>query len=469
MIGNTARSGEGPALAGSVEEILHRAGAVPAATSFPGVDELIARFDAIAAAHPGSIERRRIGTSRRGEPIPMYSVGSGRRNHLVVGGVHPNEPIGALTALHLAQALADRDPFLEALDARWHIVPCIDPDGARLNEAWFSEPGDRRHYGRHFYRPAPTQQVEWSFPTDYKRAYFDEVTSESQALMRVIDRVQPDLYVALHNGEMGGVYYYLSRPVPALHEVLHAIPAGLGLPLDTGEPEAPHLESFAPAIFGMGTIGETYDYYEALGVDPVSVVGGSSSSEYASRYGTLSLIAELPYWTHPDSDDVSPIDETYAHLLRRTAHGMRELHSSLASILERAEPHLVLETPFLEATRAFVPMFASAAEADEARAQDAAAARPATVAERFGCEDILQCFRLRYGGMLLRALEAETSAGTAGPELHRLAAETAELYREWQSRPSIADDASVVPLALLVGVQYGATLAAAVAVRDSGA
>ena len=451
----------GAALRDAAEDILRRVDEVPAATVFLGVDELLARFDAIAAAHPDSVTRTRIGTSRLGEAIPMYTIGSGRMDHLVVGGVHPNEPIGLLTALHLAERLVGPDEFLDGLDARWHIVPCIDPDGTRLNEGWFDDPGDRLHYGRNFYRPAPDKQVEWSFPTRYKEAYFDDVLPESLALMRVIDSVRPHLYVSLHNGEMGGVYYYLTRPIPALHELLHEIPVHLGLPLDTGEPEAPHLTRFAPAIYRMSTTAETYDYYEARGIDAAAIVRGSSSSEYADRYGTLSLVAELPYWTHPDAADDTPTDESYAALVRRTGRGMRELHERLASILRRAEPHFTIATPFLEASRAFIPFFAAAAETDEARAEEPGNERPATVAERFGCEDLLHCFRLRYGGMLLRALEAETTAGTAGPELRRLAAETAELYREWQERPTRASTADVVPIERLVGVQYGALLAAA--------
>lgn len=452
----------GGALGDAAEEILRRVDGVPAATGFPGVDELLARFDALAAARPDTVRRRRIGTSRLGEPIPMYTVGTGRRAHLIVGGVHPNEPIGLLTALHLAErAAAGDDAFLDGLDASWHIVPCIDPDGTRLNEAWFDRPGDRRHYGRNFYRPAPDKQVEWSFPTAYKRAYFDDVLPESQALMRIIDELRPELYVSLHNGEMGGVYYYLTHPVPELHALLHAIPGHLGLPLDVGEPESPHLRRFAPAIFGMSTTAETYDYYEERGFDAAGLVRGSSSSEYADRYGTLSLVAELPYWIHPDADDERPIEESYAELVRRTAAGLRELHTRLADVLDRAEPHLTIPSPFLEASRAFIPFFGTAADADEARADEPGNQRPATVAERFGCEDLLHCFRLRYGGMLLRALEAETVAGTAGPELRRLAGEAAALYGEWQQRPARADAAEAVPIARLVGVQYGAVLAAA--------
>ena len=75
----------------------------------------------------------------------------------------------------------------QALDAAWHIIPCIDPDGMRLNEGWFAKPGDRTAYFADFYRPAGDEQVEWTFPFDYKNAYFDRMMPETLALARAID------------------------------------------------------------------------------------------------------------------------------------------------------------------------------------------------------------------------------------------------------------------------------------------
>jgi hypothetical protein len=100
-------------------------------------------------------------------------------------------------------------------------------------------------------------------------------------------------------------------------------------------------------------------------------------------------------------------------------------------------------------------------DTDDARADLPEADRPATVAERFGCEDLVTCFRLRYGGMLLRALEAEVNAGVAPAAVYRLARELDEIYTAWQDAAAAADTAVVIPIAKLVGVQYGAVLSAA--------
>ncbi|WP_234946112.1 M14 family zinc carboxypeptidase [Agrococcus sp. Marseille-P2731] len=447
--------------AGSPEDILRRAAAVPALDGFPTLDELTERFAAIERAHPDLVTSRRIGTSRLHEPLRAYTIGDGPLSHLIVGGVHPNEPIGSWTALHLLEQLIADASLRESLDATWHIVPCIDPDGMRLNEGWFADPADRATYFREFYRPAGDEQVEWTFPFDYKRAYFDRVMPETLALMRMIDRVQPDLYVPLHNAEMGGVYYYLTRPVPELYDMLSRVPTSLGIPLDRGEPEAGHLTELAPAIFMSGSLEEVYDWTESLGIDPYPEgSGGDASSAYALRYGTLSLIAELPHWMHPDADDTSAADESYAELLTRVGTELAASGTRLVHLLELAGPHLGIRTPFLRASERFVPMLVSSGALMVSRAAQPEAQRTATVAERFGCVEQLHMFRLRFGGMLLRAMRAEVTTGTATAELRRVADETAALLAGWAAE---AEDERIrsIPVATLVGVQYGAVLSGA--------
>jgi len=206
--------------------------AVPGFDRFATVDELAAATRRLAGAHPDRARLRRIGTSRLGEPLQCLTIEGGDRDAVVFALPHPNEPVGGLTAVHLATALCEDERLGAELGYRWHIVPCIDPDGTRLNEGWFAGPMTRGHYARNFYRPALDEQVEWTFPVTYKRHHFDRVLPETLALMRLIDETTPALLVSLHNSETGGVYYYLSRPQPALYATLHAIPRSLGLPLD---------------------------------------------------------------------------------------------------------------------------------------------------------------------------------------------------------------------------------------------
>lgn len=451
---------------GSLEDILERSGGIPSLTDFPGVDDLLASFTHLADLHPELITTRRIGTSRLGEPIPLFSLGDGPRSYLLFAGVHPNEPIGFRTLQHLATVLATDDALRDAFDATWHIIPCIDPDGTRLNEQWYSAPSERTHYARHFYRPAPDEQVEWTFPFAHKQAWFDRVLPETQALMRVIDDVRPDFMVSLHNAELGGVYFYLGTEVDGAVDALHAVPRSLGLPLDTGEPETPTVRAFGTAVYSMISMSEEYDFLAELGVDPVPLISsGDSSSSYAAKYGTVSLVAELPYWSHPDADDDTPTEEPYVTVLHRKADALIETGEALQRIIDAAD--LTLDTPFRRATSAFVPYLSANGETEHRRADGESIARLATRAEVFSNEDVVRCFRLRYGGMTLRMLDAEVAAGSATPGTRRARAEMQALFAQWCTESETQTELTALPISSLVGVQFGATLAVARCLIDA--
>lgn len=446
--------------AGTVEDILRRAGATPNHAAFPTVDALNTQLEDLRTQYPDLISVQRIGTSRLGEPIPFYSIGEGARSVLVVGGVHPNEPIGSLTILHLMEQLASDAAFREQLDTTWHIVPCADPDGMRLNEGWFADPADRERYAREFFRPAPDEQVEWTFPFSYKKAYFDAMMPETQALARAIDIARPHLYVPLHNSEGGGAYFYLSRPMPALYPLLHALPAALGVPLHAGEAEAAHFTVLAPAIYEMGTLQDAYDWTEAYGLDPYPPgSAGDASTAYAQKYDTLSLIAELPQFSDPFADDTSATEILYRDALRESGVRLQEAGAALTALIARVEPHLRLDTPLLRAARVFAPAASAAGEEHLARAA-AESDRCATVSEVEALSGVVRLHRLRWGGMLVRALRAEVDAGTAAPEVRRVAVEAQTLFDGWLQ--DSLQEGGAVPLALsaVVGVQYGAILAA---------
>jgi hypothetical protein len=442
--------------------ILELVDAVPEFDRFPTVDDLLDAIDSVAAAAPDRVRRRRLGSSRLGEPIHVITIGTGPRAAVVFGGVHPNEPIGGLTALHLARTLVADSELLDGLGYTWHIIACIDPDGTRLNEGWFSGTLARPDYGREFYRPAPDEQVEWTFPLAYKELYFDRVLPETLVLMRLIDEVQPTFMCSLHNGELGGVYYYLSHPADELYPLLHAIPEHLGIPLDTGEPEAPYVPQLAPAIFGHASVAEAYEYRRELGLDPTTdMVTGTSSGDYASRYNTFSLISELPYWAHPDAADTSASEINYATVLADRGKGLSELGEILSAVLADATPDLRIDSPHLRASRQFAPHFAEFGTQEQLRSELPENDRPATVAEVFTGYDIVHCFRMRYGGMMLRALEVEIRAGNGTPTIRAAHARLDAAYEAWSREVLAGPQPTTMPIASLVGVQFGAILAAA--------
>jgi hypothetical protein len=431
--------------------------------AFPGADGLEQGLADIGAAHPEAVTRRRVGTSRLGDAIHAVQIGSGPREALVFGLPHPNEPVGGLTALHLAERLAADQDLRHRLGMRFTIISCIDPDGLRRNEGWLAGPFTRTHYARHFYRPAGDEQIEWTFPVEYQSLYFDAVLPETAALVRLIDQLRPQLMVSLHNSELGGAYYYLSRPVPPLYPVLQEIPTSLSLPLDRGEPEGPEIVKFDDAIFeGLG-IKPIYDHAVAAGRNPAEVSGGDGSGGYAERYGTLTLFSEVPYWSHPDSSDPTATDESYADLLREQGRQMDELTALLQRVLDRASASFAAAgSPYLTASRYFIPALARMGQSNRERADQPGNDRPATVAERFSLSDVVTSFQLRYGGMLLRALDGELAIGNAAKAIREGRGEIAEAFEKWCAAADVVEaQCTVHPIRSLVATQYGAILATA--------
>ncbi|WP_430593269.1 M14 family zinc carboxypeptidase [Humidisolicoccus flavus] len=450
------------------DEIVERAAALPDFQEYPKVDELLAQMDELAAAFPELLTVRRIGTSRLDEPILMYSLSLTSSNAsdteetaaqrcLVVGGVHPNEPIGSHTIIRVLGDLLNDEALRLSLNTVWDFIPCIDPDGMRLNEGWFDDSFNDETYFEHFYRPPGDEQVEWTFPINYKAKYFDAMLPETQALQRVIVETKPDLYVPLHNSETGGAYFYISEPVGGLVDLLQRLPAEFGIPLHRGEPEAAHFKEIAPAVFESGTSQDVYEWREANGLDPVPQgAAGQSSTSYARQHGATSLIAELPIWRTFGADDTSPSGSNYADLLRDAGNALIDTGTSLTAVLAQIEADLTVNSPFLRSARVFVPGMTSMGETMLARAADAVNDRIASVAER--PMSVVWMYRLRFGGALLRALKAEVVAGSATVRVRRVAQELEREWSAWMQQRLVEEETQGIPIRAVVGVQYGAVL-----------
>jgi len=435
--------------------------AVPDFDRYATVDELAVAARQLAATHPDRTRLRHIGTSRLGEALECLTIRGGPRAAVVFALPHPNEPVGGLTAIHLATTLCQDEQLQPALGFTWHIVPCIDPDGTRLNEGWFAGPLTRGHYARNFYRPAYDEQVEWTFPVSYKRRRFDRALPETQALMRLIDETAPALLVSLHNSETGGVYYYLSQPQPELYGVLHAIPHSLGLPLDVGEPEAPYIPVLAPAIYQMMRSQDEYEFVERTGGDPAFATAGASSAEYAERHGTLSLVCEAPQWVDARAHDATPSDRGYADVLYEQADALAELGETLGGALRTVEPDLRADSPYLRASRFFAARIGSLPGELLHRAKEDANQRPATVAECYSCDDLVHLHRLRLGGMLLRAIDGELGIGNTTAAIRTTRAGFAARYDDWIVEAELDTPPLPAEIRSLVATQFGAIIATA--------
>lgn len=436
--------------------------AVPEMDRFLTVDELHASFEQLAADYPDITALRRVGTSTLGEPIQMLSIGSGSHNLLMFGCPHPNEPIGAMLIHHLSTLLCTDATLRDGLDYTWHFISTVDPDGTRLNEDWFAGPFTPTNYARHFYRPAAKDQVEWTFPIAYKDLYFDASLPETEMLMRVIDELQPELMASLHNAGFSGVYYYLSNHTPELYDVLHQIPAWEDLPLALGEAEVPWADPFAPAIFPMLKTSAGYDYIEANGGDPTKGESGTSSFEYADKYGTFCIVTEVAYFDDPRINDQTPTDVNRRQAILESLDLQNASRKAMQQHWNAVASDLKGNSPFQRTVNWWVNELGAGNEAERTWAENNPDTdRPATVAEVFDNRIMPQFFRLCWQGLIVRMLEGEVGIGNGTPAIRAELLAARETFERWGDQLESELEFRTVPIRKLVGVQLGSVLAAA--------
>lgn len=435
---------------------------VPEFTSFLGVDALNHSLAELASKHPDLARLRRVGTSRLGEPISMLSIGSGGRNALMFATAHPDEPIGALTISHLARVLCEDADLREAGDYTWHFIPCTNPDDMRLNEGWFEPPFSIGRFASLVFRPAMHNDLEWSFPFQYEKAYFDRTMSETHMLMRVIDELRPAVMGSLHNNVFGGVYYYLESADPYMQRVLPEIAASEGLLLRLGEPETPYVEELGPGVMRLPRPQDQYEYELQANPDLEELSLPGSSLSYAEQYGTRSIVVEMSYFDDARVADQTEIEQSVREVIsesRALAHeGLEFLEPIFAEVVAQSKANSV----FAESLRANLQVERAIHETKRTWAENTPdTLRKATVADLFANRQEVKIRRLINAGTMLRLLDAEITAGHGTPLVRTQRTRVESQFLEWEREIEAELDVRVVPIRKLVAVQLGAILARA--------
>lgn len=421
---------------------------LPEFDHFPGPDDLDRQLREL---HPDGI--REIGRSALGDPIRMVTVGSGERQALVFAGPHPNEPVGFLTVRVLAELLRD-EPSLTT-DWTWHLVGCVDPDGARLNEGWYRGPFTRRNYVRQLYRPPLHEQVEWTFP-DPEAPTAEGVLPETEALRRVIDEIRPDLMCSLHNREFGGMFCYLTDELPGLADELVAIAVEAGLPLHAGDAELPDARRIRPGVFSVPTVERVH---AVVGGGEDRPAFGRSSLHYAARHGTVSLVTEVPMWPDARGGSEEPSGRSLGEVLAEAAAALAETPGAIGACVDGVLPpsDCRFASSLTDLRHTATGLAQALGELAERTGEVGA-----SVADEFDLLQTVHMFRLRGAGTALRIID---NAGAA--ELAPAREELAALFDGWAR---LADDhayATHMPLRDLAAVQVRTVLAAAGAVAAS--
>jgi hypothetical protein len=426
---------------------------IPDYQDFLTLEELHQSSVRLVGEFPGLTRLEVIGTSTEGRPIELLTIGHGKCTALFLGAPHPNEPIGILTLEFLSRLLCERSDFREQLDCTFLIVKASDPDGLALNEGWFKGAFSPLKYALNYYRPPQDEQVEWGFPIHYKTLRFTTPPAETRVVMRLMEQYRPDFLYSLHNASFCGVYFYLSRHLPALFHQFHQLVAEQALPLHQGEPEVPYIQAWDRAIYPLFGAREGYDFLEKnLGEDPAPYLStGTSSDDYLKMLvpHALSLVCELPYYTDPILED-----GTLAGVSRREAlvEGMNRTEATVRIL----ETHFVALHDQLPKNR----LFRSVAEYLRRTPKRLMAQRNALTASAYQQEATrAQAFDAR----VCRSFHCLLYLG----EMYRLATAIGETNRAAEMRAHIEgrmaqieteSTLQILPLRKLVAIQAGSGL-----------
>lgn len=385
------------------------------AQAFPVLDELLDRARRLARDHAGRVQWFPFGRSRAGEPLYALRIGTGPQRVLAYGFPQPDEPLGGGVLLYLAGLLLEETALLRR--ATWTLVPCVDPDGARLNEGWFGHPWDLRDFARRHYRPPEGEQVEWAFPSDDPAWPWDRVLPETQALQGLIAQVRPHVLLPLHNSLLGGAYAFASAGAQGLAAGLPPLWEAWGIPTHLGEPELPFASSLGPGVYALPTLEEIAAALAANGIaDPAALLQcGESAYLWAGRLcDPLVVVPELPLFIVAGIEDDRPSGLVRRQVLAEVLEADRDAFAEWASFFARVAPFLEREGPHLRAAKTHQRLAPPLMEAT-ARwlGADAALDRPATMAEVVDCRGIAPFVRLLALGTLLQAVES--SSGWGGP------------------------------------------------------
>lgn len=437
---------------------------IPDYRHFLTLEELDESSRKLAEQYPDVVKMFEIGKTAEGRPLYCLKIGQGKRNGLLLGCPHPNEPIGTMLLEYFTEQLASNAELRDSLDYTWYVVKAWDADGLRRNEGWLKGPYTLFSYARSFFRPASFEQVDWTFPIDYKELHFHDVIPETEAVMHLIDEIKPHFIYTLHNAGFGGTYWYESEPTPEIYDALRETAHTYDVPLSLGEAESASSIRYSPAIFECGGIRQEYDFAEKYSAEKMQkkdfrMWSGDNSASYAKeRYDSFTLLTELPYFLDRRISNERPVPETRRELLEQQITESEMLSRELREILAVSRKYLENDNHFMLAVECFSADSEHAAQRNQI-CNDPAFARQATVAEKLDTLYISKFYKMLQYGMLVRANEFELARCGEDPDPEKREKLEEGYVRALTALRRLADhleahlDYHVVPIKNLISVQ----------------
>jgi len=399
-------------------------GDIPDWKRYYTVDEIHVKAREVADEYPGEVTLMKIGESTNGEAIECLKVGDGRFNALIHGFPNCEEPIGGVMLDYFARRLAEDGDVSEELDYTWYLVPCSDPDGARLCKGFQTGEQSVLNFSLNYYRTPVNRTPEWCFPFRFGPLDLDSPTAETRALMSLMDRIDFHFVSSLHQMKWGGITYQVPHPCPELYHHLWeaARMYSIFLRKRPGTTIAPGVSQAYYLTPARGYLRQW-----ASGDTNIEPIAGCYIYEYGQMRNPhmFMMIPESTFWYDPRMWDDTPTDEPLGDSLRFQQEVVEDVQGLMLRVWKEALPKLTAESPFKEMYRGMMePLISKATNVSNPvlRFDDGVHNRKATVAEKVAGEGREVSFRMTHLGGMTRVLDYQLEQG-GDPTIERLQSE----------------------------------------------
>jgi hypothetical protein len=372
-----------------------------------------------------------LGKSTNGEIIDCLKVGNGKYNALIHGFPNCEEPIGGVLLDFFARRLAEDDEVREVLDYTWYLVPCSDPDGARLCEGFQTGEQTVLNFSLNYYRTPVSLTPEWCFPFRLGPLDLDSPTAETRALMNLMDRMDFHFVSSLHQMKWGGITFQVPHPCPELYHHLLESARRYGI-----FPRKRPGTMIAPGVSQAYYLTPARSYLRqwAQGNRNIEPITGCYIYEYGQMRNPhmFMLIPESTFWYDPRMWDDTPTEEPLGDSLRLARDVVEDVEGLLLRVWKEALPSLSVESPFKVMYREMMePLISKATNVSNPvlRFDEEVHSSKATVAEKVAVEGREISYRMTHLGGMVRVLDAELEQGTG--EVERLRDEVYDKLTEY--------------------------------------
>ena len=435
---------------------------VPDWSRFLTIDEQNQESMKLAEEYPEHVELLKLGSSTLGETIYCLKIGDGKYNAFIHGFPNSEEPYGGNHLTYLSRALVENLEITEAMDYTWYLVKCSDPDAARRNEAFQKGPLTPLNFSLNYYRTPHSITPDGCFPFRYGPLDLNNPTSETKAMMNIIDRVKMHFLSSLHMMKWGGISYMVPHPCPELYASLQnsAKRFNIFLRKRPGTMLAPgimHAAYLQPA--------RNWVRHYAAGNKNIEPIRGCDLYEYVQvlNPNAFIIIPECCIWYEPRMLDDRDSESTLGDALSYANDVTNNANNYELELWNELSPLLVSNTPWQKMVEENIePLLAKYTNVSNPpfKFNPDVHARKATIAEKIGIEGHDDIYRMFSLGGIYKTLDEEFKR-TGSDKIGKLRDDAHEKLHEYDQ--FLHKNYAIVntPIKNLVGMSIGALLNAA--------